>query len=73
MGELIAEIGGCYLTTEFGLPTSNDLTQHCAYLQTWLKGMEDPAFIFKAATQANRAVDFILAFSRKPEQEPALA
>ncbi|HZZ79991.1 MAG TPA: ArdC-like ssDNA-binding domain-containing protein [Gemmataceae bacterium] len=75
MGELIAEIGGCYLTTEFGLPTSDDLTQHCSYLKTWLKGMEDPSFIFKASAQANRAVDFILAFSRKhePEQEPALA
>jgi antirestriction protein ArdC len=30
MGELVAEIGGCYLTMEFGLPTSDDLTQHCA-------------------------------------------
>ena len=33
----------------------------------------DPSFIFKASTQASRAVDFVLTFSRTPEPEEALA
>jgi antirestriction protein ArdC len=75
MGELIAEIGGCYLASELGLPVS-DQTNHAAYIQNWLQAMKnDPAFIFKASTQASKAVDFILAFNRTPveETEEALA
>lgn len=75
MGELIAEIGGCFLTTEFGLPTSDDLAQRCSYLQHWLAAMKgDSSYIFKAATQANKAVEYITAFSKEavPEAEAAL-
>ena len=73
MGELIAEIGGCFLANELGLPVS-DQTNHVAYLQNWLQAMKnDPSFIFKASTQASKAADFILAFSRTPEPETAMA
>jgi len=73
MGELIAEIGGCFLASELGLPVS-DQANHAAYIQHWLQAMQnDPAFIFKASTQASKAVDFILAFSRTPVEEEALA
>ena len=78
-GELIAELGGCFLATEVGLPTADNLTNHVAYLKHWLDAMQnDPKFIFKAAAQASRAVDFILSFSRspdevgKPAEEPVL-
>jgi antirestriction protein ArdC len=80
MGELIAELGGCYLMGELGLPTGEDLTNHAAYLQSWLAGMQnDTRFIFKAAAQASRAVDFILTFSRtqdgaaEPDEEALVA
>lgn len=76
MGELIAELGGCFVTSEIGLPTADNLTNHAAYLKSWLKGMnDDPTFIFKAASQASKAADFILSFSRTPEvvEEPVLA
>lgn len=78
MGELIAELGGCYLMGELGLPTGVDLTNHAAYLKSWLAGLKnDTKFIFKAAAQASRAVDHILSYSRTqqeaPESDEALA
>lgn len=71
LGELIAELGGCFLASELGLPTAERLENHVSYLKTWLKNMQDdPRFIFKAAAQAAKAADFILAFSREPVEEP---
>lgn len=71
MGELIAELGGCYLMGELGLPTGEDLTNHAAYLKHWLQGMKgDSRFIFKAAAAASRAVDHILSYSRTEEVTP---
>lgn len=61
MGELIAEIGACFLSSEVGIPGSDDLENHAKYLKHWLEGMKnDPKFIFDAAAQASKAVDFIL-------------
>ena len=68
---LIAELGGCFLASELGLPTAERLENHVSYMKTWLKNMQDdPRFIFKAAAQAAKAADFILAFSREPVEEP---
>ena len=73
-GELVAEIGGCFLASELGLPTGESLTNHAAYVQGWLKAMEnDPKYIFKASAQAGKAVDYLLSFSRKPEPEEVTA
>jgi len=69
-GELVAEIGGCFMASELGLPTGESLANHAAYLQSWLKAMQnDPKYIFKASAQASKAADYLLAFSRKPEPE----
>lgn len=66
-GELIAELGGCFLASEMGLPTADNLSNHAAYLKSWLDALKsDPKFIFKAASQASKAVDYILSFSRSP-------
>ncbi len=71
MGELIAELGACFLARELGVPCSENLTNHAAYLQTWLRAMEgDSNFIFQASSQASKAADFILAFSRTPDPNP---
>lgn len=60
-GELVAEMGACFLLAELGLPTTSRLENHAAYLKSWLKGMnDDPTFIFKAAAQASKAVDSTL-------------
>jgi len=75
MGELIAEIGGCFMMGELGLPTTESLENHAAYLKHWLKGLNgDSKFIFKAAAQATKAVEFVLSFSRvsAPAAEPVL-
>lgn len=68
-GEMIAELGGCYLASEMGLPTADNLTNHASYLLGWITSMKsDPKFIFKAASQASKAVDFILSFSKSPDE-----
>jgi antirestriction protein ArdC len=68
LGELIAEIGSCYLCRELGVPASDDMTNHIAYLGNWLQAMKnDPRFIFVASGLASKSADFILSFSRKPE------
>lgn len=65
MGELIAEMSACLMMAELGLPTTTNLQNHAAYLKHWLDGMAgDSKFIFKAASQASKAVDYLLSFSR---------
>ena len=76
MGELIAEMGSCFLATELSIPIAENLPNHASYLQNWLKAMKnDHKFIFQASTQASKAADFILSFSRaeQPEAEEVLA
>lgn len=74
MGELIAEMGSCFMMAELGLPVTNNLGNHAAYLKHWLKGMEDPKFIFKASSQASKAVEWLMACSKQrvDEREPAI-
>jgi antirestriction protein ArdC len=65
LGELVAEVGSCFLMGELGLPTTTNMTNHAAYLKSWLAGMNgDPRFIFRASAQASKAVEFLLSFSR---------
>jgi len=72
--ELVAEIAGCFMCTELNLPQSEDLTNQNAYLANWLKVLQkDHGAIMRAASQASKAVDFILAFSREAEVEPVPA
>ena len=70
MGELIAEMGSCFLASELGIPNAENLPNHASYLQNWLKAMQnDTKFIFQASSQASKAADFILSFSRVEEPE----
>jgi antirestriction protein ArdC len=77
MGELVAEIGACFLARELGVPASENLTNHVAYLANWLQAMKsDSRFIFTASSQASKAADYLLAFSRPQvveEAEPEMA
>ena len=71
LGELIAELGGVYICRELGVPSSENLDNHTAYLANWLRAMRsDPRFIFMASAQASKAASYILAFSRQPEDVP---
>ena len=63
--ELVAEVGGCFLSAEAGVP-QGDLANHAAYLHSWLAILgADPTAIFAAAGQASAAADYILSFSRR--------
>lgn len=75
LGELIAELGGCYIAGELGLPVEESLENHAAYLRQWIAAMrEDNRFLFRATAQATKAADYILSFSRcdEPAVEPEL-
>jgi antirestriction protein ArdC len=73
-GELRAEIGACYALAELGVPQSDDLSNHHAYLGHWLEALQnDPRFIFTCSTAASKAADFILSFSRAPVGEEPVA
>lgn len=57
--ELVAQIGAAFLMAHFGLRTvtNND----ASYIQGWLKVLKgDKNMLFSAASQAQKAVDFIL-------------
>lgn len=70
-GELRAEIGACLIMAELGLPITQNLENHAAYLQHWLKQLrEDPNYIFLVSSQANKAVDYLLSFSRQLAEQP---
>ena len=65
-GELRAEIAAAFMCSELQIPQSDDLANTQAYLQSWLKSLEnDPRFIFKASSAASKASDYILSFSRQ--------
>lgn len=74
MGELVAEMSAAFLSTELGIPGGEDLSNHAAYLQSWLKAMKnDVSFIFKASTQASKVTDFILSHQQTQQQPEAEA
>jgi antirestriction protein ArdC len=71
MGELIAEMSSCFLAAELGIPNTEPLENHAAYLKNWLQAMKDDAnYIFKASRQASKVCDFLLSFVKQPETEP---
>lgn len=56
--ELVAELGAAFISASLGLPSS---LRHAEYLDSWIKCLkEDSRAIFKAATLASKAADFIL-------------
>ncbi|TWT64395.1 ArdC family protein [Rubinisphaera italica] len=64
--ELVAEIGACFLASELGIPITETLDNHSAYLKGWLARMKgDAGFIFRASSAASRAADFVLSFSQE--------
>ena len=57
--ELVAEIGNCMLCTQIGVEP--EFGQSAAYVEGWLEAMkEDSRAIFRAASEAQKAVDYIM-------------
>jgi len=59
--ELVAEMGASFLTAFAGIITPALITNTTAYIQNWLKALsDDKKMVIKAASRAQKAVDFIL-------------
>ena len=59
--ELVAEIGAAALVQHVGLETPHSLTNSAAYIQSWLKALQnDKRLIISAAGRAEKAVTLIL-------------
>ena len=69
--ELVAELASAYLCASLGIiPT----VRHADYLASWLAVLRaDNRAIFKAASQASKAADYLLAFQRQPYSEAMAA
>jgi len=56
--ELIAELGAVFLCSHLGINIEN---RHPEYLKSWIKGLrEDPYVLWKAASRAQEAYDYLL-------------
>lgn len=61
--ELTAELGASFLCASVGLAYS---TQHASYVASWLKALkDDKRFIFKAASKARKALEYVLKLAGK--------
>jgi antirestriction protein ArdC len=59
--ELHAELASCFIASEVGLPC--DIPNHASYLGSWIDVLKsDKREIFRAAADAQRIADFLLAF-----------
>ncbi len=59
--ELVAELTSCTLCSIAGIETTRTFTNSASYIQGWLsKLQDDKRFIFKAASQSKKAVEYIL-------------
>lgn len=57
--ELVAELGACFLAADLGFEPMPE-EHHAAYIQSWLHVLkDDKRFIFQAASQAQKAVEYI--------------
>lgn len=67
--ELCAELASLYMSAETGLPHNPD--QHAAYIGSWLQALKkDKNEIFRAASAASAAADYVLGKGRAIAQEP---
>ena len=57
--ELVAELTAAFCGSIVGIPPSH-IEDHSAYISHWIKLLEDPKAILKAAGDAERATQFIL-------------
>jgi antirestriction protein ArdC len=57
--ELVAELANLFVSAETGLPF--DPSQHAAYIKSWLRALKkDKNEIFRAASAASKATDYLL-------------
>ena len=70
--ELRAELASVFLMAERGVP--HDPDRHAAYLGSWLEALrQDKHEIFRAARDAHKAADLLIALELEPSLEKALS
>jgi antirestriction protein ArdC len=68
--ELTAELGAAFLCADLSI--RGDLEHHASYLQSWLTVLkQDPKALFRAAADANRATDYLVALQPRSQQQAA--
>lgn len=68
--ELRAELASYFLASRLGIP--NDTEQHAAYVGSWIEALrKDHNEIFRAAKDAEKITEFVLAFQQDKTQEQA--
>ena len=68
--ELVAELGSNMLLSLVGIANDNLDKQSAAYIKGWLKPLkDDKMMLYKAATQAQKAVDYIMGTALNYEEE----
>ncbi len=68
--ELVAEMGAVFLSVQFGISPA-PRPDHAKYLNNWIAALKaEPKVIFSAASEAQKAVDFI---AEAAEYDPAIA
>src|SRR5262249_8058561 len=71
MEELVAELGAEFLCSMLGL-ANEPRQEHAAYLSNWLKVLkQDKRAIFAAASQAQKAVDWMRARNEEQQSQAA--
>lgn len=72
--ELIAELGSLFLCAELGLLTDNCQTNSVAYIESWLKVLQDnPSWVYKASQQASKATAYALDMVRQGESKKGVS
>ncbi len=65
--ELVAEMGSAFLSSHCGLPTE---LHHASYIKSWLQALrDDKRLVFTAASQAQKAVDFLVGEASVAQRE----
>lgn len=66
--ELVAELGSLFFCMKFNVDTED--TQHPEYLKSWIKKLkDDPKYIWKASSLAQRAVSYSFDLSKSNNEE----
>jgi len=69
--EIVAELGAAMLCASLGV-ASAPRDDHAQYIKNWLKALkDDQRFIFSAASQAQKAVDYLFSLQPQEQQEAA--
>lgn len=70
--ELVAEIGSCFFDKYLNIETDAVVANHLAYVQSWIKGLEEnPYIIERASKYAQEAIDFLIEEQEETSSEVA--